>query len=89
MISKTTKRFRQMLAKLPRNVRRQARKAYKLFRQNPNHPSLRFKKVHATETIYSARINIDYRAVGVLDDGEIVWFWIGPHANYDKLLNQL
>ena len=44
MISKTTKRFRQMLVKLPNDVRHQAREAYRLFLQNPNHPSLRFKK---------------------------------------------
>ena len=78
-----------MLAKLPKDVRRQAREAYRLFRQNPNHPSLRFKKVHDTEPIYSARINIDYRTVGVLDGEEIVWFWIGPHGDYDKLLTRL
>lgn len=89
MISKTTRRFRQMLAKLPSNVRHQAKEAYRLFRQNPNHLSLRFKKVHDTEPIYSARINIDYRAVGVLDGNEIVWFWIGPHGEYDKLLDRL
>lgn len=89
MNSKTTRRFRQMLAKLPRDVRHQAKEAYRLFRRNRNHPSLRFKKVHATELIYSVRINIDYRAVGVVDGDELVWFWIGPHAEYDKLLNQL
>jgi mRNA-degrading endonuclease RelE of RelBE toxin-antitoxin system len=89
MNSKTTIRFRQMLAKLPKHIRRQVQKAYRLFRQNPNHPSLRFKKIHNTEPIYSARINIDYRAVGVLDGNEIVWFWIGPHAEYNKLLSQL
>ena len=89
MNSKTTKRFRRMLAKLPRDIRRQAQEAYRLFRQNPNHRSLRFKKVHNTEPIYSARINIDYRAVGLVDGGEIVWFWIGPHAEYDKLLSRL
>ena len=88
MNSKTTRRFRQMLATLPSDIRRQAREAYRLFRQNPNHPSLRFKKVHNTEPIYSARINIDYRAVGVLDGNEIVWFLIGPHAEYDKLLSR-
>ena len=89
MNSKTTRRFRQMLAQLPSDIRRQAREAYRLFRQNPNHPSLRFKKVHNTEPIYSARINIDYRTVGVLNGNEIVWFWIGPHAEYDKLLSRL
>ena len=89
MNSKTTKRFRQMLAKLPSNIRQQAKEAYKLFRENPYHPSLQFKKVHRTELIYAARININYRAVGVVDGGEIVWFWIGPHAEYEKLLSQL
>ena len=89
MNSKTTKRFRQMLTKLPNNIRHQAREAYKLFRENPNHPSLRFKKIHNTEPIYSVRININYRAVGFVDGREIVWFWIGPHAEYDKLLDDL
>ena len=89
MTSKTTKRFRDALAQLPKDVRRQANESHKLFNQDPNHPSLRFKKVHATEPIWSARINIDYRALGFLDGGEIIWFWIGSHADYDKLLKQL
>ena len=89
MISKTTKRFRQAFAELPRSVRRQAQQSYKLFSQNPNHPSLRFKKVHATDPIYAARININYRTLGIVDREEIVWFWIGSHAEYDKLLDQL
>ncbi|RKU35061.1 hypothetical protein C6496_17340 [Candidatus Poribacteria bacterium] len=87
MNSSTTKRFRQMLAKLPNNIRQQAKDAYGLFRENPYHPSLRFKKVHNTESIYAVRININYRAVGVVDGGKIVWFWIGPHAEYEKLLD--
>ena len=89
MNSRTTKRFGQMLAKLPSNIRQQAKGAYSLFRENPHHPSLRFKKVHDAEPIYAVRININYRAVGVVDSGEIVWFWIGPHTEYEKLLNQL
>jgi hypothetical protein len=47
---------------------------------------LRFKHVHPTEPIYSVRISLDYRALGVLQDDDIVWFWIGSHADYDKLL---
>lgn len=89
MNSRTTKRFRQMLAKLPSNIRQQAKGAYKLFTENSHHPSLQFKKVHDTEPIYAVRININYRAVGVFDNGEIVWFWIGPHTEYEKLLDQL
>ena len=65
MNSRTTKRFRQMLTKLPSNIRQQAKGAYKLFRENSYHPSLQFKKIHDTDSVYSVRININYRAVGV------------------------
>ena len=89
MNSKTTKRFRQMLSKLPSDIRQQAREAYRLFRENSRHPSLRFKKIHNTEPIYAARININYRAVCIVDNEDIVWFWIGPHTEYEKLLKEL
>ena len=89
MTCKTTKRFRDALAKLPKVIQRQAQESYKLFSRNRNHPSLRFKKVHTTEPVYSVRITIDYRALGIVDGEEIVWFWIGSHAEYLKLLDQL
>ena len=89
MNSRTTRRFRQMLSELPVNIRRQAKRAYRLFRENSRHPSLQFKKVHNTDPIYAARININYRAVGIVDNGEIIWFWIGPHTEYEKLLGEL
>ena len=89
MISKTTRRFRQSLDRLPKKVLRQAMEAYRLFSRDPNHPSLRFKKIHTFQPIYSVRINIDYRAVGTLTGEEIVWFWIGSHSEYDKLLQRL
>ena len=89
MKSRTTRRFRGLLATLPAHVRQQARDAYGLFRQNPSHPGLHFKKVHPDPPIYSARIGIGYRAVGALDGDNVVWFWIGSHADYDKLLEQL
>ena len=89
MISRTTERFREALAGLPEQVRRRAKEAYKLFQADPNHPGLRFKKVHATEPVYSVRVSGDYRALGVLNGDEIIWFWIGSHANYEKVLKQL
>ena len=89
MTSRTTRRFRELLAALPEHVRRQAREAYRLFRADPAHPGLRFKKVHDDPPIYSARVGIGHRAVGALTGGEVVWFWIGSHADYDKLLEQL
>jgi hypothetical protein len=87
--SRTTAGFRELFARLPEDVQRQARAAYRRFQQNPHHPGLRFRQVHATEPIYSARVGLRYRAVGILVDEGIVWFWIGSHADYDALLAQM
>lgn len=89
MNSRTTRRFRELFAALPIQVQRQGRDAYKLFLQNPSHPGLHFKKIHSAPATYSARVGISYRAVGVLDADTIIWFWIGSHGDYEKLLNQL
>jgi hypothetical protein len=89
MNSRMTRRFRSLFAALPAHVQQQAREAYRLFQQNPAHPGLRFKQVHPNPPIYSARVGIGYRAVGVLDGGTVIWYWIGSHADYDKLLAQL
>ncbi len=78
-----------MLAALPADIRQLAQVAYRRFDQNPAHPSLHFKKVHPIRPIYSVRIGIDYRAIGELDGNDMVWFWIGPHGEYDKLLRRL
>ena len=52
----------------------------------PRHPSLGFKRVSQRSPVYSVRVSIDYRALGVMDHGDIVWFWIGAHHEYDRLL---
>jgi mRNA-degrading endonuclease RelE of RelBE toxin-antitoxin system len=84
--SRTTDQFRKLFSDLPKPVQQQARAAYRQFQNNPNHPSLRFKKVHPELPIYSARINKNYRAVGQVDGDTVIWFWIGSHTDYDKLL---
>lgn len=89
MNSRTTRQFRELFAVLPAHVQSQAREAYRLFRENPAHPGLHFKKVHANPPTFSARVGISYRAVGSLDGDTVIWFWIGSHADYDKLLAQL
>ena len=89
MKSRTTARFRQAFANLPQQVQQQTREAYRQFKQDPSYPSLRFKKVHPELPIYSARIGKSYRAVGQLDGDTVIWFWVGAHAEYDKLLSQL
>jgi len=67
-----TARFRKAFAELPADVRKQARQAYRLFMENPHHPSLRFKSIHPTRLIYSVRIGLAYRAVGIRDGDDII-----------------
>lgn len=88
MNSHTTEKFRKAFAELPADVQKQARQAYRLFIENPRHPSLRFKPIHSNRPIYSVRVGIDYRAVGIKEDDDIIWYWIGSHAEYDKLIRQ-
>lgn len=73
MISKRTKSFRDSYDRLPADIQRRADEAYRQFSADPKHPSLRFKKVHATEPIYSVRISLNYRGVVVVRDDLIVW----------------
>ena len=89
MQSQTTEGFRAFLAAAPASVQAKAQGAYRLWSENPDHPSLRFKKVHNTLPIYSVRIDLDWRAVGVLKEGVVIWFWIGPHSEYERLLSKL
>jgi len=84
-----TSQFLTLYRALPANVREQARAAYALFRRDPRHPSLRFRRVHPSRLIFSARVGMDYRAVGIRRGNDIFWFWIGSHADYDALLQQL
>ena len=87
MISHTTASFRSAYGDLPDNIRRRAQDAYRLFKDNPNHPSLRFKQVNAIRQIYSVRITLGYRALGVREGNVVVWFWIGSHGEYERLIS--
>ncbi|BAY20409.1 hypothetical protein NIES2100_01500 [Calothrix sp. NIES-2100] len=89
MKSRTTIEFRKLFADLPEAVQEQTRVAYRQFKEDPSYPSLRFKKVHPELPIYSARISKNYRAVGQLDGDTVIWFWVGSHTEYDRLLEQL
>ena len=89
MTSRATPRFWAAYHELPAEIRDAAQKAYRLFRENPKHPSLQFKKVHDREPIYSVRVTSAYRALGLLQDAQVTWFWIGGHAEYDRLLARL
>jgi hypothetical protein len=69
--------------RLPSDIQELADRCYELLKQDSRYPSLHFKKVGQ---LWSVRVGLHYRAVAVEDDGEIAWFWIGKHSEYDKLL---
>lgn len=87
MHSKTTRAFWKCFDRLPNNIQASAERSYLLWRENPKHPSINFKRVSRKQAIYSARVSIDYRALGLLAGDTVTWFWIGSHADYDKLLS--
>jgi len=66
-------------------VRKEAKRAYKLFMSSPEHPSLRFKKLSGTKDIWSVRISAKYRAVGRRSGETIHWFCVGSHNDFDNL----
>lgn len=61
MISYTTDQFWEAYGRLDEQTKKRARKAYRLFEDNPNHSSLEFKKIHPSQPVYSARVTLDHR----------------------------
>jgi len=89
MRSSTVQRFWKCYEALSAEVRKQAKEAYELLSMDPYFPSLHFKRIHSSRPIFSVRISLDYRAVGILDGDEVTWFWIGPHSQYETLIKKL
>ena len=87
MNSRVTEDFVACFARLPQPVKDQAQKNYRLWKQNHRHPSLFFKRVSDREPLYSVRIGIGWRALGLVEGDTITWFWIGSHADYDKQIS--
>lgn len=89
MRSSVTKEFQDQLFDLPPEIQEQARRTYSLWRLNPYHNSLQFKRVSQRQPIYSARVGVGYRALALRENDQAYWFWIGTHAEYDNLLKRL
>jgi hypothetical protein len=81
--------FWEGYARLPAEIREQARKCYQLWKDDPSHPSLRFKRIGIRTESYSVRVGKGWRAVGVKSGETLIWFWIGSHAGYDELAKGL
>jgi hypothetical protein len=86
ILSRATRQFWRLYGALPADVQREAKRAFDLFRTAPSHPGLHFKKLEGQGQIYSARIGLGYRALAVVQDGRAIWYWIGSHADYDRLV---
>ena len=84
--SRTTRQFWRLFSALLLDTQRDAKRAYRLFQSNPAHPGLQFKKLEGEDNIYSVRIGLEYRALAVMQKDRIIWYWIGSHSEYDRLV---
>jgi len=84
--SVATRRFWDLFHRLPPEIRKLAAKNYQLWRRDPRHPALRFKRLQGSNDRFSIRIGDHYRALGMQSGDTIIWVWIGTHAEYDRIL---
>ena len=75
MKSVTTERFRKAYESLPEQIKELTRRAYQKWKVNPNHPGLQFKQIHKVQAIYSVRISLSYRTLGVKQGNIMVWLF--------------
>ena len=85
MRHRASRRFWQHYRDLPEEIQRLADRGYELLVDDPRHPSLHFKRIGR---VWSARVGLHHRALATEREGEIVWLWIGSHAEYDLLLRR-
>ena len=81
----TDSKFWKAYALLPPEIQALADKNYALLRDNATHPALELKRIG---DLWSVRVGLHYRALGLDDETGIVWFWIGSHAEYDQILRR-
>jgi hypothetical protein len=86
--SSLTPEYWDCFRRLPAQIQERARQKYRLWRDDPFHPSLQFKEVRLGG-LWSVRVSSDYRALGWREGDAIGWFWIGSHAEYDTILTMM
>lgn len=62
-----------------------ARKDFDLSKFDPSHPPLDFERLGG-HRLCSARVGLHHRALGLPREDGVAWFWIGTHAEYDRLV---
>ena len=83
MIHHATTAFWECYQQLPAAIQQLADKNYELLKADPEHPSLHFKKVGSYRSV---RVGLAYRALGIVDEEAVIWFWIGSHDEYERLI---
>lgn len=84
MNERTNAAFWRCFAQLPTELQQLAREKHRLWLQDPFHASLHFKEI--TPGLWSVRISAQYRTLCRRERDLVVWFWIGTHAEYDRLI---
>jgi len=84
--SVATRRFWALFHALPSEVQQLAIKSYQLWRRDPHHPSLHFRRLQGHADHFTVRVGEHYRALGAVTGDAVTWVWIGTHAEYDKLV---
>jgi hypothetical protein len=68
---------------LPKEIRDLA--VITLLKSDPKHSSLHFKKIGL---LWSVRVGLHYRALATEVGDDLMWFWIGSHAEYDSIVGR-
>ena len=75
--------FKKFSKKLPLDIRKKAEKAFKNLQERFSR-GLNLEKIKGHDTLYSIRIDDNYRALGHKLDDTVYWHWIGPHDEYER-----
>jgi hypothetical protein len=88
MEHRATEGFWRSYQALPLEMRNRADKQFALLKNNPQYPSLQFKKVGESRglEVWSARVTLNYRALALRRADGFLWFWIGDHKSYEELI---
>ncbi len=87
MKSETLPSFWAAYQPLDVSIKRATRKAYRLWTENPFHPSLHFKCVNTEENVWAVRVTLGFRALGTMEGDTVTWFWIGSHDEYERFFS--
>jgi hypothetical protein len=89
-----TREFREMYERLPAEIRKTCRLAFRAFLRNPDHPALRRHPLgdsdrgrHRGET-WSVSVTMKYRALYTVDGDTNVWYWVGSHNDYENFIGR-